>query len=69
MPQKQGVPKLVAQQLIEQAQKATGLEHFDSDSYREGLDIFLSDVNAGQAPEAAVQRIQGAVVQALANRL
>ena len=69
MPQKQGVPKLVAQQLIEQAQQATGLEHFDSDSYREGLDIFLSDVNAGQAPEAAVQRIQGAVVQALANRL
>ena len=48
MPQKQGVPKLVAQQLIEQAQKATGLEHFDSDSYREGLDIFLSDVNADQ---------------------
>jgi hypothetical protein len=60
---------LIAQQLIEQAQQATGLERFDSDSFREGLDIFLADVNAGQPPAPAVQRIQGAVVQALANRL
>jgi hypothetical protein len=60
---------LVAQQLIAQARQATGLEHFDSESFREGLDIFLADVNAGQPPEAALQRIHDAVVQALANRL
>jgi len=61
--------KLIAQELIEQAQTATGLARFDSDSFREGLDVFLADVNAGQPPEAALERIQGAVVQALANRL
>ncbi len=61
--------ELIAQEMIEQAQTATGLSRFDSDSFREGLDVFLADVNAGQPPEAAVERIQGAVVQALANRL
>ena len=61
--------KLIAQELIEQAQTATGLARFDSDSFREGLDVFLADVNAGQPPQAALERIQGAVVQALANRL
>jgi hypothetical protein len=60
---------LEAEELIQQAQQATSLERFDSDSFREGLDIFLSDVNAGDPPEAAVERIGGAVVQALANRL
>ncbi len=60
---------LVAPDLIAQAQKATSLERFDSDSFREGLDIFLADVNAGKPPEAALERIAGAVVQALANRL
>ena len=61
--------QLVAEELVEQARQATGLERFDSDSFREGLGIFLADVNAGQPPEAAVERIQSAVVQALGNRL
>ncbi|MGI9292902.1 MAG: sulfotransferase family protein [Pseudomonadales bacterium] len=60
---------LKADKLIEKAQAATGLDSFDSDSYREGLDIFLDDVNAGDPPEAAVERIGGTVVQALGNRL
>jgi hypothetical protein len=61
--------KLVADELIEQARTATGLERFDSESYREGLDILLADINAGRPPEAAIERSRGSVVQALANRL
>ncbi len=61
--------QLVADELIEEAQRTTGLQRFDSDSFREGLEIFLADVNKGQAPEAAIARVHGDVVGALANRL
>jgi hypothetical protein len=61
--------QLVAEELIEQARRATGLERFDSESFREGLEIFLADVNEGQPPEAAIERVRGDVVGALANRL
>ncbi|MGL4565349.1 MAG: sulfotransferase family protein, partial [Halioglobus sp.] len=60
---------LQADALIEQARKLTGLERVDSDSYREGLDVFLADINAGQPPEAALQRTRGEVVKNLAIRL
>ncbi|CAN7467727.1 sulfotransferase [Phenylobacterium sp. LjRoot225] len=60
---------LVADQLIEQAQRATGLERFDSDSYREGLDILLADYNKQNAPEPLVERMANTVVGAIANRL
>ena len=60
---------LVAAQLIEQARKATGLEHFDSESFREGLDVFLADVNACEYTEAGMQRLIGSVVAALSTRL
>ncbi|MEE8428701.1 MAG: sulfotransferase [Gammaproteobacteria bacterium] len=63
------VQKLVADELIEQAQHTTELERFDSDSFREGLDILLSDFNNIQAPEAAVDRFRGSMVEILANRL
>ena len=39
------VQNLVAAELIEQAQDATQLQNFDSYSFREGLDVFLSDFN------------------------
>lgn len=61
--------KLVADELIEQAQRATGLERFDSESFREGLGIFLSDVNACQYTDVGLERLRGSVVGALANRL
>ena len=61
--------QLVADALIEQARKATGLERFDSDSFREGLDVYLADVNAGDPPAHAVERIEQHAIQALANRL
>jgi len=61
--------QLVADELIAQARRATGLERFDSDSFREGLEIFLADVNRSQPPEGAIERLRGAVVGALAARL
>jgi hypothetical protein len=61
--------KLDSNTVIKQAQGVAGLECFDSDSFREGLDIFLSDFNNSGAPEAAIERLRGNVVQVLANRL
>ncbi|MDH4041968.1 MAG: sulfotransferase, partial [Gammaproteobacteria bacterium] len=61
--------KLDADELVTAARAATGLERFDSDSYREGLDVFLADISAGKPPQAALERIRGNVVQVLANRL
>jgi len=61
--------QLVADELIDEARRTTGLERFDSDSFREGLEIFVADVNASQPPEAAIGRLRGAVVGALAGRL
>jgi hypothetical protein len=63
------VQQLVADELVEQAQRATGLERFDSDSFREGLEIFLAGINDGQPPAAAIERLRGAVVAALSTRL
>ena len=59
----------VADQLIAAARKATGLERFDSESYREGLDVLLADANKMNYPEAGVQRLSGLITGALSNRL
>ena len=61
--------KLVADELIEQARKATQLERFDSESFREGLEVFLGDVNECSYTEQGHQRLAGSVVGALATRL
>jgi hypothetical protein len=63
------VQKLAADELIEQARRATNLECFDSDSFREGLDVFLADLNRSERPEPATERLRGTIVGALANRL
>lgn len=60
---------LVADELIAQAQSATGLESFDSDSYREGLELLISDLNNNERSEAAHGRLVGSMVMALSNRL
>ena len=60
---------LVADELIEAARKATGLERFDSESYREGLEILVADANKIGYPEVGVQRFRGGVIGALVNRL
>lgn len=60
---------LHADELVEAARVSTGLSDFDSDSYREGLEVFVGDVNDSAPPEAAMERIRGAVIKALATRL
>jgi len=61
--------KLVADQLIEQARKATGLERFDSESFREGLGVLIADANRCEYTEAGLERFRGSIVAALATRL
>jgi hypothetical protein len=60
---------LVADALVEQAMKTTGLDRFDSDSYREGLDILVSDLNQAGLTESGQARLQGNLTELLANRL
>jgi hypothetical protein len=61
--------KLVADELVEQARRGAGLERFDSDSYREGLEVLLADLNRGERPDGAQERLRGGIVGALATRL
>lgn len=61
--------ELVIEELIEDAQRRTGLERFDSQSFREGLGILVSDINRGAPPESAIQRANDAIGKAIADRL
>jgi hypothetical protein len=61
--------KLVANELIEEAQRKTRLQRFDSESFREGLEILVSDINRDERPEPLVQRFRDGLVTALATRL
>lgn len=61
--------KFVADELIEAARKATGLQRFDSESYREGLDVLLADANKVNYPDTGFQRFRDAVIGALGTRL
>jgi hypothetical protein len=61
---------LVIDQLIEEAQAATGLDRFDSESFREGLGVLIADINAdSERPEPMVERFRADLVTALATRL
>ena len=60
---------LVADALIEQAMKKTGLNRFDSNSWREGLDVLLADYNSSEHPEPLLERMSGNLVQMLSDRL
>lgn len=61
--------QLVADQLVEEAQRKTGLSRFDSESFREGLELFLSDYSANERPDVFVERTAADIVMALGNRL
>jgi hypothetical protein len=61
--------QLVADRLVEEAQRKTGLSRFDSESFREGLERFLADYNTNERPDALVERTANDIVAALANRL
>ncbi len=59
----------VADELIEQAQRQTGLDRFDSESFREGLAIYLADLNRNERSDEANQRNADLVIKSLADRL
>lgn len=63
------VNALLADELIERAQRDTGLERFDSESFREGLELFVSDFNTNERSEEATQRNADYIVKSLATRL
>jgi hypothetical protein len=60
---------LVADALIEEAQRATGLERFDSDSFREGLEVFVRDANRQQRAEPQVELLKASIIKPLIDRL
>ena len=61
--------QLVTDQLVDEARRATGLERFDAESFRVGLDILLADWNAQRNADVYVERLRDAAVTALATRL
>lgn len=65
--------QLVVDALIEQAVGATGLSDFGGESYREGLGILVTDLNAGAAKgwhnEAGIARSTHDILHWLKNRL
>ena len=65
--------QIVADALVEQAMRDTGIDAFDSDSYREGLDVFIADFNAGIAAgiytDAGIKRAAEDSLHYLRNRL
>jgi hypothetical protein len=58
-----------ADELIDEARRTTGLERFDSETFREGLGIFTSDTLDQERPESALARTRNDLVKALATRL
>ena len=61
--------ELVVDELIEEAQRRTGLERFDRETFREGLGILVSDLNRDERPEPLVERTREVLIKALIDRL
>jgi len=61
--------KFVAEALVEATQKATGLQHFDSESFRAGLDVLLADTDKVDYSEAGIEQFRAAIIGALSTRL
>jgi Sulfotransferase family len=60
---------LITDQLVEEARKQTGLDQFDAETFREGLDIFLGDFNRQDLPSWGVERTKEVIVTTLTTRL
>ncbi len=61
--------QLVVDQLIEAARQQTGLDQFDSESYREGLEVLVADMNAIEFSETGAARNRMSLIGYLAARL
>jgi len=59
--------------LVEQAHKETGVDAFDTETYREGLEVFVEDFNDGIAKglytEGGIERAKDDSLHYLSNRL
>lgn len=58
-----------AEQIVEEARKASGLITFDSESFREGLEILIADINRAGWPDAGIDWFETMAIQHLSNRL
>lgn len=62
--------QLSADALVEQARNATGLSEFDSDSYREGLELLVAEANGcGRGTAEGLALFAQDIVHNLTNRL
>jgi hypothetical protein len=61
--------QLVTEELIDDARRRTGLERFDRETFREGLEILVADINRSERPEPLLQRVREGLVKALVDRL
>src|SRR5579859_4308199 len=64
---------LVVDALIEQAHEATGIDAFDAETFREGLEVFVEDFNDGIAKglyiDSGIERARADCLHYLSNRL
>src|SRR5215475_1090488 len=61
--------ELVTDKLVEEARRRTGLDRFDRETFRERLDILVSDINRDARPEPLVERTGEVLIKALSDRL
>jgi hypothetical protein len=57
------------EELIRAAQQRTGLEEFDSDSFREPLELMVAEIDARPERDSIANALRDEMVGALANRL
>ncbi len=57
------------EELISAAQERTGLEEFDSDSFREPLELMVAGINARRERDQIATALSEEMINALANRL
>jgi hypothetical protein len=58
-----------SEELVERACRETGLDCFDGETFREGLDIYMADYNTNPRSEECNERNAAYVVKALSDRL
>ena len=61
--------ELVVDELVAESQRRTGLQRFDSETFREGLGILVADINRDERPEPLVERVREVLLKALIDRL
>ena len=61
--------ELVVDELVAEAQRRAGLQRFDSETFREGLGILVSDINRDERPDPLVERTREVLLKALTDRL